>query len=85
MLEWKTIGQAGFWGPDRKRKEAELNSRYGPENWRIVHVWGKKGELVIPWLAAVELYGHAYYEFLKENEGIREYLRKEAKDVYVYD
>ncbi len=85
MLEWKTLGQAGFWGPDRKRREAELSSKYGPENWRIVHVWGKRGELVIPWLAAVELYGHAYYEFLKENGEIREYLRKEAKDVYVYD
>jgi hypothetical protein len=84
MAEWKTIRQAGFWGPDRKRIEAELDTEYGPGNWRIIHVWGKKGELVIPKTMAVELYGDAYFGFLRDNDQIRDYIRKEAKDVYVY-
>lgn len=85
MGEWKTVGQAGFWGPERKEKESSLDAEHGRENWRIIHVWGKEGEIVLPKIAAIELYGQAYLEFLKTNHDIREYIQKEAKDVYVYD
>jgi len=84
-MKWVTIGQAGFWGSDRKKIETKLDAEYkGRENWRIIYVWGENGELVIPKSVAMELYGDAYYEFLKENMEITQYLRKQARDVYVY-
>jgi hypothetical protein len=86
MKKWKTIGQAGFWGPDRHNIESELDLKYGGrENWRIIFVWGSKGGLVIPKAVAIELYGDAYYEFLKKNKTVREYIQKEARNVYVYE
>lgn len=78
--EWTSIGRPGFAGKNRDAKEAQLNQTYGQENWRMAH---QVGEKFYGWLEALILfYEEAYFEYLKKNPQILDWLCKSASDVY---
>lgn len=76
---WKTIERPGYFGKKRDEIIANWNSLYGKGNWKLAYQWGN---IVVPREIGIQIYEDGYYEFLKNNKDILEWLVKTASDVY---
>ncbi len=78
-MSWKTINRPGYFGKKRDELYAAWNANFGEGNWRIAWQWGS---LVLDKPEALQIYEDGYYEFLKTNPQILEWLIETASDVY---
>lgn len=80
MREWVIKEkQPGYFGKNRDGIHQKLDEKYGAGNWMIAYLWMDE---VVPRSFAIQLYEDAYYEFLKSNPKLLDWLVETAKDVY---
>ena len=79
MEEWRDFGRPGPLGKRRDEKCKEWDSMYGEDNWRLA--W-RVGEIFVDFDGACELYGDAYFEFLKSHSEVVQQLIRDASNVY---
>ena len=79
---WIMLHRPGYFGKKRDRIQNGYNTAYGQGNWRIQWQWGNQ---TIPFETAIQLYEDAYYEFLKQNKEVVDWLITTARDVYDND
>ena len=82
IMAWTTIERPGYLGRKRNDMYEIWTERYGEGNWRIAYQWK---EDVIPLEVGIQIYEDGYYEFLKNNNSILEWLVSRASDVYDTD
>lgn len=78
-MEWKTIDRPGYFGKKRDELVRGWNSQFGECSWRIAWQWGNQ---FIEKPEALQIYEDGYYEFLKSNPDVLDWLVKTASDVY---
>ncbi len=71
------LGELGYVG--KKNMAAELDQKYGFDKW--VRAFFHRGNIIHKEEALV-LYEQSYYDFLKDNDGVREWLINTASEVY---
>ncbi|MEK6897972.1 MAG: hypothetical protein AABX28_01290 [Nanoarchaeota archaeon] len=77
-FKWEIVERPGYFG----KKRDKLYNLWDTEHslgWRIA--W-EFGNLILDKHEALQIYEDAYYEFLKNNHGILQWLIKTASDVY---
>ena len=79
VYQWVTIERPGYFGKNRDDLIDRWNKEYGNENWKLA--W-QLGSRVIERKEALQVYEDSYYEFLKKNKDIMEWLINTASDVY---
>ena len=77
--QWITVERPGYLGKKRDLVQARWDHQYGEQNWRIAYQWG---DLVVPKEMGIQLYEDGYYEFLKGNPSMLEWLIGTASEVY---
>ncbi len=78
-MAWQTLGRAGYWGRGRDRRQRELDQRFGPGRWRVVHLV-KGMALELP--DAAKHYEESYFQFLIRDPQLLDWLCAKACDVY---
>lgn len=78
-MDWITIGRPGYAGKGGKEKAAKRDALFGPENWRVVHLWRGRG---LARAQALELYEEGYFRFLRDSPDVLEWLCRTASEVY---
>jgi len=73
------IGERGYVGSRGKQVKEELDERFGEDNWSKAHYFD--GELFSK-REAIEIYENAYFEFLRDNTDVLEWLVNTASEVY---
>lgn len=76
---WIPVGLPGYSGPDKARRRAALDQRFGPDGWRYAHV--VRGRVVTPAEAIVE-YEEAYRRYLRDRPALVAYLVAACGNVY---
>ena len=77
--QWSTIERPGYFAKKRDELADKWNKEYGSENWRLA--W-QLGSQVIEKKEALQVYEDSYYEFLKNNKDVMEWLTDNFSDVY---
>ena len=77
--DWVTIERPGYFGKKRDELIVRWNKEHGEGNWRLV--WNF-GDNFLDRTASLRVYEDAYYEFLKVNPQILEWLVNTASNVY---
>ncbi|MBI4116342.1 hypothetical protein HY449_01220 [Candidatus Pacearchaeota archaeon] len=77
-ISWETVERPGYFGKKRDELEDFWNFNY-PQGWRIAWQWG---EQVLTRPLALQIYEDAYFEFLKNNPEILNWITSTASDVY---
>jgi hypothetical protein len=75
----KIFNELGYAGFQKAEREQELDERFGEDNWITAHFFDGK---IIPLEEAAKVYGEAYYEFLRDNPDIRDWIVRTASEVY---
>lgn len=78
-MEWKTIEHPGYFGKKKEELYFIWDSEFGKNNWRLAYALGEK---IVPREIGLQIYEDAYYEFLKNNKQMLEWLVINASDVY---
>ena len=78
-MNWKTIDRPGHFSWKKDKIHAGFDEQYGVGNWKLTYAWGDQ---IIPRDMAIQLYEDSYYEFLKEDKEVLEWLITTASDVY---
>jgi hypothetical protein len=78
-MSWRTVERPGYFGRKREELYEAWNKKYGDDNWRIAYRWG---DAIIPKEMAIQIYEDAYFEFLKKNPAVVEWLISSASDIY---
>lgn len=78
-MTWKTIDRPGYFGEKRGELIASYNEKYGQENWKISWQWGSQ---IIERPEAHQLYEDGYYEYLRSNPNVADWLAREFSNVY---
>lgn len=77
--EWSTLYRPGYAGRQGSRRDRQRDEVYGPGNWRTAFEWGGR---TILYDEALLLYEDAYFEHLKTNPEVLEWLLNTAYEVY---
>lgn len=76
---WLSVGRPGYAGLSGKDKAEKRDKLFGPENWRVVHLY-KGRALLRP--QALQLYEESYYKFFLANPEVLDWLCATASEVY---
>ena len=76
---WEIIERPGYFGLKRNELYDKWNNEFGISNWKISWVWGSQ---IIEKPEAIQLYEDAYYEYLKQNPDVLDWLISTSSDVY---
>lgn len=76
---WIPVGVPGYSGPDKARRKAVLDERFGPDGWRYAHV--VRGR-VVPFAEAIAEYEAAYRQYLRDRPALVAFLVAECGNVY---
>jgi hypothetical protein len=82
-MEWRTVGRPGYCGRRWRKRERELNQRYGHEGWRlrIAIATDLCGE-PLDFADAAAHCDESYLQFLREHKDLLHWLCANARDVY---
>lgn len=78
-MVWITVERPGYFGDKRDELQARWNDQFGAGNWRLAWQWG---ELALGKSEALQIYEDGYYEFLKSDSEVLDWLITTASDVY---
>jgi len=78
-MTWQTIERPGYFGDKRDELHSEWDKKFGKDNWKIAWQWGG---LVLDRSEALQMYEDGYYEFLKSNSEVLDWLVTTASDIY---
>jgi len=76
---WIPVGLPGFAGPEKHRRAALMDERFGADGWRLAHV--VRGR-VVGFDAAILEYEQAYRVFLREHPALVRFLVEACGNVY---
>lgn len=77
-MEWRTIKRPGYLGKFRDEVCKGWDESYKKGNWRIMYEFG---EAIVPRDVGLQIYTQGYFEFLKNNPSIVDWLC-EYENVY---
>lgn len=75
----KIFNELSYAGFQKAKIYQTLNQEFGEDNWIIAHFFDEK---IISFLEAAHVYEESYYEFLRDNPDIREWIVSTASEVY---
>lgn len=78
-MNWEIAERPGYLGKKRDEIYALWDNLYGKGNWKLAYLWGNQ---IISKEEGIQIYEDAYYEYLKNNPLILEWLTKRASDIY---
>ncbi|MBT3690883.1 hypothetical protein HOD29_01240 [archaeon] len=81
-MKWIDVCRPGVFSFDKSKIFAEYDEKYGEDNWRIVHRYGRRK---INFKETCKLFEEAYYLDSFNRGIIWEGLQRQAKDVYDLD
>ncbi|MBT5022521.1 hypothetical protein HOK51_00420 [Candidatus Woesearchaeota archaeon] len=76
---WEVIGRPSYMGKHRDKIIKEYNQTHGQGNWKLGHFW--EGQILDKKLT-YQVYEDGYYEFLKNNSDLVEWMTKKYKDCW---
>ncbi len=77
-IGWETVERPGYFGKVRDELSDKWDSEI-PQGWRIAWEWGSQ---ILNKPEALQIYEDAYYEHLRNNPDILDWIVKTALDVY---
>ncbi|MBS3071380.1 hypothetical protein J4408_00145 [Candidatus Pacearchaeota archaeon] len=78
-MNHKTIERPGYFGKKRDEVQANYDSLYGKNKWKLS--W-KLGSLILDRPEALQIYEDSYYEYFKANESVLHWLTSNYGDVF---
>ncbi len=79
MVGWEIVDRPGYFGASREELHKKFDDQYGVNQWCLGWQWGDR---IIFKPEALQIYEDAYYEHLKKEREVLNWLTRVASDVY---